>query len=203
MMGTERVAARAEGPMRSLVNWALLGLVIERPSYAYELAQRFEREYRDALSLSSVSHIYTALNTLQSRALVEEFPGTRGARQSKPHYRATAKGIDAYREWLVAQIDEDRQRQRLFVLQLGAFMRQPHEALEILTRFQERCTELADPPVARLDAIRGADRGALATTLLEEESRLALGAKLAWAKYARKRFTALLDDPELRQRIAS
>jgi DNA-binding PadR family transcriptional regulator len=29
--------------MRSLVNWALLGLVIERPSYAYELARRFER----------------------------------------------------------------------------------------------------------------------------------------------------------------
>ena len=33
------------GSMQSPVNWALLGLVIERPSYAYELAQRFERTY--------------------------------------------------------------------------------------------------------------------------------------------------------------
>ena len=41
---------RAEAtPMRSPVNWALLGLIIERPSYAYNLAQRFERRYGDTL----------------------------------------------------------------------------------------------------------------------------------------------------------
>jgi len=31
--------------MHSQVNWSLLGLVIKRPSYAYELAKRFERTY--------------------------------------------------------------------------------------------------------------------------------------------------------------
>lgn len=35
--------------MRSPLNWALLGLVIQRPSYGYELVQRFERIYEDAL----------------------------------------------------------------------------------------------------------------------------------------------------------
>ena len=35
--------------MQSPVNWALLGLVIERPSYAYELAKRFERTYGSVL----------------------------------------------------------------------------------------------------------------------------------------------------------
>jgi DNA-binding PadR family transcriptional regulator len=38
--------------MQSPVNWALLGLVIERPSHAYELAHRFDRTYDGALSLS-------------------------------------------------------------------------------------------------------------------------------------------------------
>src|ERR1700731_241869 len=71
LMGAVR-AGEQQAPMQSLVNWALLGLVIERPSYAYELAQRFERTYEGVLSLSSISHVYTALGTLRDRSLVEE-----------------------------------------------------------------------------------------------------------------------------------
>jgi DNA-binding PadR family transcriptional regulator len=116
-------------PMRSLVNWALLGLVIERPSYAYELAQRFERTFGDALSLSSISHVYTALGTLKDRELVEEMPGTREGRQPKPHYRATEHGIGEYESWLAGQIDEDRQRQRIFVSWAPSLREDPHFAL--------------------------------------------------------------------------
>ena len=117
--------------MRSLVNWALLGLVIDRPSYAYELAQRFERTFGDALSLSSISHVYTALGTLKDRELIEEIPGTREGRQPKPYYRATERGLGDYQAWLAGQISEDRQRQRIFVLQLSALARHPQAALEI------------------------------------------------------------------------
>jgi len=46
---------RAQAPMTSEVNWALLGLIIERPSYAYDLGKRFERTYDGVLSLSSTS----------------------------------------------------------------------------------------------------------------------------------------------------
>jgi DNA-binding PadR family transcriptional regulator len=181
--------------MRSLVNWALLGLVIDRPSYAYELARRFEREYRDALSLSSVSHVYTALGTLKDRALVEEVAGTRAGRQPKPHYRATEKGIEDYRQWLVGQIQEDRQRQRLFVLQLGALMRNPREALRMITLYEQSCLEIARKlPIASPEAPRGEPGAALTARLLAEESRLAVGAKLAWAQYARRKFAALLED---------
>ncbi len=105
--------------MHSQVNWALLGLVIERPSYAYELAKRFERTYGEVLSLSSVSHVYTALATLKDRALIEELPGTRTGRQPKPRYQATETGLLDYAQWLIGQAGEDRRRQRLFVLQLG------------------------------------------------------------------------------------
>jgi DNA-binding PadR family transcriptional regulator len=76
--------------MHSPVCWALLGLVIERPSHAYELAQRFDRTYEGVLALSSVSHAYKALATLESRSLIEEVPGTRAGRLPKPRYRATA-----------------------------------------------------------------------------------------------------------------
>ena len=166
--------------MHSPVNWALLGLVIERPSYAYELAQRFERTYQDALSLSSVSHVYTALTTLKSRGLIEEVPGKRAGRQPKPGYRATAKGLEDYRAWLLDQLPEERRRQRLFVLQLAALTRNPQAALEIVADYERACLkEVAKTPLARKDGAAADGNGDLIARLVSEEHRLAMGAKLA------------------------
>jgi DNA-binding PadR family transcriptional regulator len=173
--------------MHSSVNWALLGLVIERPSYAYELARRFEREYRGALSLSSTSHVYTALDALRRRSLIEEVPGTRVGRQPKPGYRATTKGVEGYLEWLVGQIREDRRRQRLFVLELASLTHNPEMAREVIARYERACLQEAQKiPMPGED---GAPTGAgseLIARLLSEESRLALKAKLSWLEYARQ-----------------
>jgi DNA-binding PadR family transcriptional regulator len=178
--------------MRSLVNWALLGLVIDRPSYAYELAQRFERTYEDALTLSSVSHVYMALGTLKERQLVEEIAGTRSGRQPKPHYRATEKGVYEYRDWLVEQICENRQRQRLVVLQLGALTRNPEAALEIIDRFEQTWLhEASDTPLPAPEELHADGAAQLIERLVLEESRLTIGAKLAWVEYARQQFKAL------------
>jgi DNA-binding PadR family transcriptional regulator len=176
--------------MRSLVNWALLGLVIDQPSYAYKLAQRFEREYRDTVKLSSASHVYTALATLKSRGLVEELEGTRSERQPKPHYRATPQGISEYHEWLVGQISEERQRGRLLVMQLGTLTRNPKAALEILARYEESCLQHAAGLHANLPEEFDA-AGEVTARLVAEEARLAVGAKLAWVQYARQEFKAL------------
>jgi DNA-binding PadR family transcriptional regulator len=180
--------------MQSPVNWALLGLVIERPSYAYELAQRFERTYEGALSLSSTSHVYTALGTLQDRALIEEIPGTREGRQPKPFYRATPNGVSEYHDWLVAEFRDDRRRQRLFVLQLVALTRDPATALQIVDRFEEACLhEAARTPIAPRNG-PSADPGAeLFDRLLAEESRLLVGGRLAWVQYMRRELKALAD----------
>ncbi len=181
--------------MRSIVNWALLGLVIDRSSYAYELAQRFERTYGDALALSSVSHVYTAIGTLRDRGLIEELPGTREGRQPKPHYRATENGVAEYREWLAGQICEDRQRQRLFIQQLAALSRHPEAALEIVERYEQACLEEASRTALHpAEDPDGASE--LVSLLMSEESRLAISAKLAWARYAREVLRALAPRPQ-------
>lgn len=178
--------------MRSLVNWALLGLVIDRPSYAYELAQRFERTYGDALTLSSISHVYTALSTLKERELVVEVPGTREGRQPKPHYRASEQGIAEYQEWLTGQITEERQRRRIFLLQLAALARRPQSALEILAHYEQACLDEAREAALPVAGEDGGEHGPeLVAQLISEESRLAVGAKLAWARYAREALSAL------------
>jgi DNA-binding PadR family transcriptional regulator len=178
--------------MQSPVNWALLGLVIERPSYAYELAQRFDRTYAGALSLSSTSHVYTALSALQSRSLVEEVAGTRTGRQPKPRYRATAKGLEDYQEWLVRQLAEDLRRQRLFVLQLAALTHEPDMALNILERYEQACLqEAGGAPLNGANGVQADEVAGLAARLLCEESRLATGAKLEWVQYARAQLKSL------------
>jgi DNA-binding PadR family transcriptional regulator len=185
--------------MQSPVNWALLGLVIERPSYAYELAQRFDRTYEGALALSSISHVYTALGTLQERALVEEVAGTRSGRQPKPRYRATPHGVLEYRDWLVGQFDEDRRRQRLFVLQLASASRDPEGALEIVARFEEACLEeAAKMTINAADGASPDTETALVSRLLAEESRLAVGARLEWVQYLRRELTALAEERRCR-----
>jgi DNA-binding PadR family transcriptional regulator len=178
--------------MQSAVHWALLGLVIERPSYGYELAHRFEHAYAGMLHLSGVSYVYTALDTLQRRGMIEELAGTRAGRQPKPSYRATVEGVRSYQERLTAQIQEDLRRSRLFARQLAVFAQEPEMALEIIERYGQACLEeaggaplptAADPPP---DAISG-----LASRLVSEESRLSLEAKLPWVEYARREFKAL------------
>lgn len=187
-MGGRAVIERSAGAMRSPVNWALLGLVIQRPSYGYELIQRFERTYGDALELSSPSQVYTALDTLARRGLIEELPGEEGhgvVRQPKPHYRATEDGVIGYRDWLISQTDTDRRRARLFGHQLA--MLPPQDALSVLDRYESACLqEACMVPPASEDAAAGDVSVALAERLAREDERLAVGARLEWIEYARR-----------------
>ena len=176
--------------MHSPVNWALLGLVIERPSYAYELARRFERTYEGALSISSVSHIYTALATLRERGLVEEIPDALPATRSRRRYQPTAQGVAEHAQWLIGQVGEERRRQRVLIVQLGALASTPEGALHALDAYEQACTlEMACAPPPGEDEGPGTTR--LVSRLISEETRLTLAARLRWAQYARMQLQTL------------
>lgn len=180
--------------MRSPLNWALLGLVIQRPSYGYELVQRFERTYADSLELSSPSQIYTGLDMLVRRSLIEEFPPEDPhhaiVRQPKPHYRATAGGVRDYQDWLIDHVRDERRRSRLFTCQLAALG--PTVALNLIERYQRACLEEASrTTVADLDRSQVDDSARLAARLVGEIERLAMGARLEWIEYARRELVAV------------
>ncbi|HXP28456.1 MAG TPA: PadR family transcriptional regulator [Solirubrobacteraceae bacterium] len=180
--------------MHSPVNWALLGLVIERPSYAYELARRFERVYDGALSLSSVSHIYMALPTLLERGLIEELLGDQQARRSRRRYQATELGVAEHAQWVVGQVAEEQRRQQVLVTQLGVVARDPQRARDLLDAYEQAClTEIAE---VAPDGERTPGTTGLVTRLLGEQTRLGIGAKLRWAQYARTELSALTQPAE-------
>jgi DNA-binding PadR family transcriptional regulator len=184
-------------PPQSAVQWALLGLVIERPSYGYELATRVERAYGGEVRLSSTSYAYTALEALKDRGLVEEVAGTGSDRQPKPIYRATLAGVTAFKEQLVAEISEDRRRSRVSARKLAVFAREPEAALALIGRMREACLKEAvrssSPPLSTPDEPDTTSR--LGARLAAEEGRLALDAKLAWLDYAARELKATTAPP--------
>jgi DNA-binding PadR family transcriptional regulator len=182
--------ALAAAGVRSPVSWALVGLVIQRPSYGYELAQRFERCYGDALELSSTSQIYTALDTLSRRSLLEEYvpqgdPAHPG-RQPKPHYRATEAGRRGHAEWLVSLVCQERRRSRVFARQLAVLP--PEDAVAVLDLCERACLqEVAQAPPGH----GAASPPALAERLQAEDERVAAAARLGWLEFARGELLAL------------
>jgi len=177
--------------VRSPVSWALVGLVIERPSYGYELSQRFTRSYGDALELSSTSQIYTALDTLNRNGLLEEFvpqgdPAHPG-RQPKPHYRATPAGVKGHGDWLVSLLRQERRRSRVLARQLAVLA--PADALQVIDLCERVCLEDVAAPSGHGP---GEERmSELAGRLVGEDQRVALVARLAWIEYARSELRAL------------
>jgi DNA-binding PadR family transcriptional regulator len=177
-----------ESSMRSPVNWALLGLLIERPSYGYELTQRFEYTYGELIELSSPSHVYTALEVLLRRGMIEAIQGSEvdGAtpRQAKLHYAATSEGVAGYEEHLVEDATEERRRGQLFALKMIALVRGQGRGAEVLDRCEEACDEEVAKPTRIVGG--GIDGGGRITEeLVDENDRLLVEAKRSWFIEAR------------------
>jgi DNA-binding PadR family transcriptional regulator len=190
-MESARLNDGSTAAMRSPINWALLGLLIQRPSYGYELMQRFERTYGDTLELSSRSQIYTALDSLARHGLIEHARDERvenPLRQPKPHYQAAEAGIRTYERWLIEQVSDDERRSRLIGRHFAALP--PEHALCVLERCAEVCLDAAGTLAAEDGEHRSEHPGALAERLAGEEERLRAGAILSWIEYARSELLA-------------
>jgi DNA-binding PadR family transcriptional regulator len=83
--------------------YAILGLVIERPGYGYQLAQRLEQRFGS--SSFAPSGVYSALDQLSRDGLVqaarEAGPGP--ARRAAPRmiYEATGEGVEHFESWML------------------------------------------------------------------------------------------------------
>jgi DNA-binding PadR family transcriptional regulator len=187
--------AAAARQMRSSVNWTLLGLVIERPSYGLELATRFQRVYAEVLKVSGDSHVYKALDALESRAMIEMIPGTGFGRQPKPHYRATELGVGSYEDWLVEQVDVEAQRQELWVRQLSMFAHDPQAALQVLGRFERQYLKRVGQVGLPTRRPTGDTRTELIDDLVSEQQRIAVGGMLSWLRYTQALFEARVRKP--------
>lgn len=200
--------------MRSVVNWVVLGLVIERSSHGYELGRRLERRYSGVLSLGP-THVYAALKALEKAEFIEELDddetlslaevggtGARRRRHQKVCFRATASGARAYQAWVAGQLREDPRHVALLRGIIGASAiggRLSAKAMRALVDEYERaCMEEARSlPVQPGDSAGtapAADAAELAERLVLEARRELLGAQVTWIDYARREIDAFDGD---------
>ncbi len=188
--------------LRSTLGWPLLGLVIERPSYGYELARRFERTFGEEIAVSGDVRIYKTLEMLSSRGLIEELPPepteSDASRQPRISYRATAEGVRAYKEWLIGEAAEQQRRSLMFARQL--VMLQPEAALAVIDQYESECLEEAEQAkLADAEQPSAGERNRLTRRLEQEDERVTLGVKLSWIEYARRELNSVIEERDQEQ----
>lgn len=191
--------------MRSQVNWVVLGMLLERPSYGYEVHQRVARRFPPELLDPIVSHVYAALNALERKNLIEPVPNRQpdevdarpargGVRQRQPkiYYRATAEGDRAFGSWLAEQMRSDPGHGE-FVrrLALAACTRRSGLMHELVDAYERECVREAQAlPMAGADGLPARSPDVLVHRLTVAAHRAMLEAHMAWLQYARREIRA-------------
>ena len=165
--------------MPPLIDSIILALVIEKPSYGYELHERFERRFGKFLSTSQ-AHVYDALGRLEEGEYVE-VAGHSGARgRPRVNFRATTKGVEVHQSWLAERLREDPQRLALLSRLASTNLRRTDAMLSVIDRFMEQCSLEARQIAMPVD-------DDLLCELFAEQRRRVVAAQLEWGTYARSK----------------
>lgn len=202
-MAAQRAAEGTARERHAPVVEVVLALVIERPSYSFEIWKRFEARFFELYPLSK-TRIYQVVDQLLELKLIEPMNGESSAarqprsaaRQPRPSYRATALGARMHREWLVASIQEDPRREELLRRLLGTGASDARAMLQIVDVYERACLDdMARKSDAHAAAPVVEDEAAeLRDSLIDEERRLAREAQIKFIAYARRRIRAFMDD---------
>lgn len=175
----------ANAKLRPSAKLAVLGLVLERPSYGYELVARFTRAFSEQPWEWRVSPqaVYGALNDLERDSLIEPIAVTgerwedSAQRRQRQHYRVTGDGARVMRGWLAEPMTSNPSREELLIRL--RFSDASDEALRTLLRqHAEACLE-------ELERIGASPAHTRVQRLVKEDRRLAVQARLSWIDYAR------------------
>jgi DNA-binding PadR family transcriptional regulator len=167
---------------------AVLGLVIERPGYGYDLARRLEERFGS--SGFAPTGVYSALDQLSSEALVRSAGSRADATNERAAprtiYEATPKGIDHFEEWMLGCSSLAPVRDELY---MKIALSKPHN----LSRLIELARTQEEDCLARLRDLRqpAHPRGGprvwsdVAVLLVRDAEVKQLQARVEWLQKAR------------------
>ncbi len=168
---------------------AVLGLVIERPGYGYDLARRLQSRFGS--SSFAPTGVYSALDQLSSEALVRSAGSRADATNERAAprtiYEATPKGIDHFEEWMLGCSSLAPVRDELY---MKIALSKPHN----LPRLIELAQTQEEDCLARLQGLKrpvNRSRGGLrawsdvAVLLVRDAEIKQLQARVEWLQKAR------------------
>ncbi|HEY2631342.1 MAG TPA: helix-turn-helix transcriptional regulator [Solirubrobacteraceae bacterium] len=129
---------------------AVLGLVIERPGYGYDLARRLQERFGS--SGFAPTGVYSALDQLSAEALVRSAgnkPGAGNGRGApRTIYEATPEGVERFERWMLDSSSLAPVRDELY---MKLALSKPHN----LPRLIELAQTQEEDCLARLQELRG------------------------------------------------
>jgi DNA-binding PadR family transcriptional regulator len=177
----------------STLEFALLGLLRQKPKSGYDLRKTFTDTAMSNYS-DSPGSIYPALRRLQSKGLIEPEPAPEPRdRRGREVFRLTPAGVAALVEWLARELTRNDVTARLKEIMLRfAFMdgNVPRStAIRFLEQFEREFGAHAAELRARYE--RDSSSGIVHTGLLAFQFGVeSMEAQLDWARRARARLAA-------------
>jgi DNA-binding PadR family transcriptional regulator len=173
--------------MKAGTKYAVLGLLLERPSYGYEVLVRFRRAFDAGQWAISPQGLYASLDRLERDGLIEPIAletADVSRRQPKTPYRVTGDGARALRHFLETPMSPDPTRAEFLVRLQCAASKDTDALLRMLDGYEHACLD----ELGRLT--HGADEVSQPGTLVEllalEDRRLGIQARLTWIDFARQ-----------------
>jgi DNA-binding PadR family transcriptional regulator len=176
--------------------YAVLGLLLERPSYGYEVLVRFRRAFDAGQWAISPQGLYASLDRLERDGLIEPVvahAAEASRRQPKTPYRVTEHGEHALQRFLQMPMGADPSRAEFLVRLQCAASRDTDALLEMLDGYERACLDELGRigAVARDDDEAQAHVGRLVERLAREDRRLGIQARLTWIEFARQQLRSL------------
>lgn len=180
----------------SVRHWLVLALVIERPSYGYELAMRYKERFSVILPLAA-TNVYNSLNQLERYELIVQqhsvqLRAARGPRGKRAYYEATLKGVNAHMAWLREPIKEEQWKTELLARIATATSIGMDGLRKLVDGYEqhtlddfERASQLLADQHEPIEGVR-----TLLSTLIGQERRMKCVAEQRWAESARRAIDA-------------
>jgi DNA-binding PadR family transcriptional regulator len=169
---------------------ALLGLLLDREAYPYQLADRLQRRLGPSWEVNS-GQLYQTVKALERDGLIERVRGSTGEREDRHVFAITPEGVREFERWFAEAPDPVRLPRRPLLLKITlAGPQRLAEALAKVGDYERECAcrlreiaalrdELpADGPLVRVEELLL--RLNLSTDVFQLEG------ELRWAAHARE-----------------
>ena len=135
---------------------ALLGLLLHRSAYPYELADRLERRLGPAWAVNS-GQLYQTMNRLEQDGLIERVDDEPGTRDDRHVFAITRDGVEEFERWFEGVTGRARLNRRPLLVKITlAGPERLKDALEQIDSYERDCAVQLKELAGRRETV-GAD----------------------------------------------
>ncbi|HMJ02294.1 MAG TPA: helix-turn-helix transcriptional regulator [Conexibacter sp.] len=191
------------------VKYAVLGLLVQRRGYGYDLVQRFEEQVGPAWQLNAGA-IYVALDKLEQEGLVRPITGvdgeapttrrrtTRGA--PRVIYEATVRGLERFEDWMATGSSRSPMREELHLKLALSQPRNLPRLIELTYEQEQACLERLEQHLGSAsfdDLLASAQPWSAVASMMVRDAEIAhLQATVEWLRRIREAMRWLQEQPE-------